>query len=60
MAYRRNLEGKDVIVAANFGPDNKCLQDSLFSGRTVLLSNAPVTLAENTLELVPAQVVVLA
>ena len=60
LAYRRNLEGKDVIVAANFGPDSKCLQDSLFRGRTVLLRNAPVTLAENTLELLPAQVVVLA
>lgn len=60
LAYRRSLNGKDVIVAANFGPMENCLQNRMFQNRKVLMSNGTVVLKEDTLELHPSQVVVLA
>ena len=60
LAYRRSLNGRDVIVAANFGMERKCLSNQLLSDKRVLLSNARVTLENDTLQLLPSQVVVLA
>jgi len=60
LAYRRSLNGCDVIVAANFGAVENCLQDRIFQNRTVLMSNGTVVLKEDALELQPSQVVVLA
>ena len=60
LAYRRNLEGKDVIVVANFGQMECCLRNDMFRNRRVLLSNENVMLKDDTLKLHTAQVVVLA
>lgn len=60
LAYRRSLNGKEAMVVANFAPTEKRLQDAALQNRTVLLSNAAVMLKEDTLELQPSQVVVLA
>lgn len=60
LAYRRSLNGKEAMVVANFAPTEKRLQDAALQNRTVLLSNAAVVLKEDTLELQPSQVVVLA
>ena len=60
LAYRRKLNGRDVIVAANFGMAESCLRNRIFRNRTILLSNEMVTLKEDILELQPSQVVVLA
>ena len=60
LAYRRNLEGKDVIVVANFGRVECCLRNDMFRNRRVLLSNENVILKDDTLKLQTAQVVVLA
>jgi len=60
LAYGRCLQGKQVIVAANFGAEKKCLQSDLFRDRTVLLSNGTAALDRDMLELLPSQVVVLA
>lgn len=60
LAYSRNLNGRDVIVAANFGPDRKNLRSPVFENRIVLLSNDRAKLEQDTLELLPSQVVVLA
>ena len=60
LAYRRNLEGKDVIVVANFGQMKCCLRNDMFRNRRVLLSNENVILKDDTLKLQTAQVVVLA
>lgn len=60
LAYRRSLNGKEAMVVANFAPTEKCLKDPVLQNRTVLLSNAAVMLKEDTLELQPSQVVVLA
>ena len=60
LAYRRNLEGKDVIVVANFGRVECCLRNDIFRNRRVLLSNENVILKDDTLKLQTAQVVVLA
>ena len=60
LAYRRALDGRDVIVAANFGSDNCILCSARLEGRTTLLSNSPVSLDQDTLNLQPSQVVVLA
>ena len=60
LAYRRSLNGRDVIVAANFGRERKCLSNQMLSDKRVLLSNESVTLENATLELLPSQVVVLA
>ncbi len=59
-AFSRNLDGKTVIVVANFGPEKKCFRNDMFRGRKVLLSNDLVQLEENELQLQSAQVVVLA
>ena len=59
LAYCRSLKGKNVIVAANFGADRKRLCGRMFRNGTILLSNAAVVLEEDTLELLPSQVVVL-
>lgn len=59
LAYRRQLNNRDVIVAANFGSENCCICDEILSDRTVLLSNAAVCLEKCTLELQPSQVIVL-
>ena len=60
LAYRRQLKDRDVIVAANFGSESKSVCSGILLNRTVLLSNADVILENHTLELLPAQVVVLA
>ena len=60
LAYRRNLEGKDVIVVANFGQMKCCLRNDMFRNRRVLLSNENVILKDYTLKLQTAQGVVLA
>jgi len=60
LAYRRSLNGCDVLVVANFGSIENCLQNRIFQNRTVLMSNGTVVLKENALELQPSQVVVLA
>lgn len=60
LAYRRSLEGKDVLVAANFGPERAELTDSGFENARLLLSNAETDLTGNKLVLEPSQVVVLA
>lgn len=60
LAYRRSLNGKEAMVVANFAPTEKRLKDPVLQNRTVLLSNAAVVLKEDTLELQPSQVVVLA
>ncbi len=60
LAYCRSLNGRDVIVAANFGAETKSLCDEVFSDKKVLLSNETVTLELGTLVLLPSQVVVLA
>ena len=60
LAYRRNLEGKDIIVVANFGQMECCLRNDMFRNRRVLLSNENVMLKDDTLKLHTAQVVVLA
>ena len=60
LAYRRNLEGKDVIVVANFGQMECCLRNDMLRNRRVLLSNENVMLKDDTLKLHTAQVVVLA
>ena len=59
LAYRRSLEGRDVIVMANFGEGSRQLRGSFLAHRQVLLSNAEVSLSEDTLTLQSAQVVVL-
>ena len=59
-AYRRILNGQDVMVLANFGADRKCLCSDIFRSRKVLLSNEAVLLEKDTLVLLPSQVVVLA
>ena len=59
-AYSRTKNGECVLVAANFGPDKKCLRSAVFENRTVLLSNSRTVLEGDMLELLPSQVVVLA
>ena len=59
-AYKRILNGRDVIVVANFGAVETCLQNRIIRNRTVLLSNESVALNQDTLKLQPSQVVVLA
>ena len=60
LAYRRSLDGRDVIVAANFGSDSSILRSPVLEGRSTLLSNSLVSLDQDTLNLQPGQVVVLA
>ena len=60
LAYSRSLHGHTVIVAANFGRESKRLRGSVFDGRSVLLSNSRAVPEGDVLELMPAQVVVLA
>lgn len=60
LAYRRILNGKAVLVVANFGPEAKELRSDLFAGRKVLLSNAAAALEDDRLCLETSQVVVLA
>ena len=60
LAFQRILNGIDVIVVANFGSKEICLQNRIFRNRTVLLSNGIVALKRDALELQPSQVVVLA
>lgn len=59
LAYRRCLEGRDILVAANFGAGEKQIRDPLLHGRTLLLSNGPVSLENGSLILQSAQVAVL-
>ena len=59
-AFSRGIDGKTVIVVANFGPEKKCFRNNMFRGRKVLLSNDLVQLEETELQLQSAQVVVLA
>lgn len=60
LAYERCLDGKQIIVAANFGEGKHCLRSELFRNRTVLLSNETAAPVQDRLELLPSQVVVLA
>ena len=60
LAYRRSLNGRDVIVAANFGIECRYICNALLLDKQVLLSNGSVVLKKDTLELQPSQVVVLA
>lgn len=58
LAYRRSLNDKDVVVAANFDATAKGIDRCLSEGRQLLLSNAPVKRNDSMLELMPSQVVV--
>ena len=60
LAYERCLDGKQIIVAANFGEGKHCLRSELFRNRTVLMSNETAVPEQDHLELLPSQVVVLA
>ena len=60
LAYSRTKNGASVIVAANFGPDKKCLRSAVLENRIILLSNDRTVLEGDMLELLPSQVVVLA
>ena len=53
------MNGKDVVVIANFAPDEKTVRADLLLDRQILLSNADVVLRGDALTLEPAQVVVL-
>ncbi|MBP3684262.1 MAG: alpha-glucosidase [Oscillospiraceae bacterium] len=57
LAYRRSLDGRMVIVIANFG--QSATEIGMTEGR-VLLSNAEVVHKEDSLILAPSQVVVMA
>lgn len=59
LSYCRCMNGTDVVVIANFAPDEKTVRADILMNRQILLSNAAVELRENTLTLQSAQVVVL-
>lgn len=59
LAYRRSLEGREVVVIANFAPDARTLRHEVISGRRVLLSNAAANITGDTAILAPSQVLVL-
>ena len=59
LAYCRSMNGKDVIVVANFAADSKTVCSDKLANRQILLSNAVVELRDNALTLQPAQVAVL-
>ena len=59
LAYRRSFNGTEAWVVANFGAHSVHLQSDDFSGSTVLLSNAEVSLLSSEIFLQPGQVVVL-
>ena len=58
-AYCRCLNGREVIVVANFASDDKTVHSEILLNRQILLSNADVKLIGNVLTLHSAQVVVL-
>lgn len=58
-AYCRSMNGTDVIVIANFAPDEKTVRADYLLNRQILLSNADVVLRGDALTLESAQVVVL-
>jgi len=59
LAYRRSINGQEVIVAANFDSAEKTINSHFLGNRRLLLSNALVTLEASTLKLRSSQVVVL-
>ena len=59
LGYCRCLEEKAVVVAANFGREERRLMLPDFVRGQVLLENGPVSLEKNILVLKPTQVVVL-
>jgi len=58
-AYCRSMNETDVIVIANFAPDDKTVRADILLNRQILLSNADVVMRGDALTLKPAQVVVL-
>lgn len=59
LAYCRSLNGKKVVVAANFGKDAAIVLDDFFAGSRCLLTNGALSADGNQLKLAPSQVVVL-
>lgn len=59
LAFRRVLDGRDVVVIANFDQDGKKLHGEWITKRSLLLSNAPVVSADDGVILAPSQVMVL-
>ena len=60
LAYSRCLNGQNVIIVANFGPEKRCIRSNVLECRTILLSNGSAALEHDTIELLPSQVVVMA
>ena len=59
LAYCRSLNGKKVVVAANFGKDAAIVSDDFFAGSRCLLTNGALSADGNQLKLSASQVVVL-
>ena len=57
LAYRRVLDGRDVLVMANFGREAVTVRDSLLENRRVLLSNEE-TVLHGSVTLAPSQALV--
>ena len=59
LSYCRSLNGKRVVVVANFGKDSAVVSDDLFADSRCLLTNGELTVTGNQLKLAPSQVMVL-
>jgi len=58
LAYRRVLDGRDVLVMANVGREAVTVRDSLLENRRVLLSNEETVLHGSCVTLAPSQALV--
>ena len=58
LAYRRMLDGQDVLVMANFGREAVTVHDPLLENRRVLLSNGEPVLYGGWVTLAPSQALV--
>ncbi len=59
LAFRRVLDGRDVLVAANFGEDAVTIDDPILAERKVLLSNGETKIRNTTMTIMPSQAVVM-
>lgn len=59
LAFRRFLDGRDVVVVANFDQKERKLRGEPLTGRSLLLSNAAAVPADDGVVLAPSQVMVL-